>query len=270
LKQLGRLVVVISFSLLAYWSYKGGNDLGERATLVQAVVAIVLVWVTWTSIDRSDKQLQISQSQVDISQNQLDSMQKQTDILNEQIELLKAQNEREIVPVLIVELISHRSVTTKTIDLELINLSNYPIYITSLIVETETAYLSFHSLDLGNQSLGPVESTKANLLSERRVFDFDKTYSEPYDLDSDEGDDEEVDNFMAEKYLRIDYYYGRTGGVPYSQSYKIIGFRMPRTHSSDRYWAVSLRQTEFVYLNRFGSFKEIKRFDENGMEVEDF
>jgi uncharacterized protein YoxC len=270
IKLLWRLPFILALGFLAYWSFLGKQDLGERAAFVQAIVAIILVWVTWTSIDRADKQLDASQVQIELSQSQLVAVEKQTSALLEQVEILKNQIERDLLPILVVNLTPHSSKSVESINIEILNLSNFPILIRSIVVETLTAYPSFHELELNVRLLRPVESTYRNFLDKGTIAYYDEQYDEPTQIAFDESKIDEIVDMMEEKSIRIEYYYGKSGNVTYVQSYSISGYRMPRTHYSDRYWNTWLKQSEFVYLNRFGSFKEIKRFDEDRMEEEDF
>lgn len=59
-----RIGVTLPLIYLVVWAMNGGNNLGERAGLLQGVVALVLLWVTWVSIDRADRQISIAQQQL--------------------------------------------------------------------------------------------------------------------------------------------------------------------------------------------------------------
>lgn len=63
LKWLPRAFAGVALLCLVWWAAHGGSDLGERAGLLQGVVALILLWVTWASIDRADRQIEITQQQ---------------------------------------------------------------------------------------------------------------------------------------------------------------------------------------------------------------
>lgn len=63
-KTVSRLLVMMALAGVIFWVLTGGKDLGERAGFFQGLVAVVLLWVTWASIDRADRQIEIAQGQV--------------------------------------------------------------------------------------------------------------------------------------------------------------------------------------------------------------
>lgn len=213
MNQTFRALLTLGIIALSYWALTGGDNLGERAAFIQAVLAGVLVWATWNSIDRNDRQIEIAIRQEEVNRKQMETSISQVELSKRQIDMLISQDERHYLGVDV----ANWNVVT------LFNLSKMPVYIQSIHLYNKARDGAKQlSLDGINSVILAGQTARFNL-DGMDGSDFKDQVKQYIGNMTHSLGMEGLSNPLEGTEISIQYYYGGTGSVTYSKIYKIAG-----------------------------------------------
>jgi len=134
LKLVGRLILTIGSICLLWWAFPFNGSSEDRSAFIQACFALIIIWATWKSIDNSDKQIKHSDIQVG-------EIRKQNILLNKQIKMAEEEFEKSNLIAITVE--PKTDSVNKTITFDIVNISAYPIYISSVSLWNSVEYSQY-------------------------------------------------------------------------------------------------------------------------------
>jgi hypothetical protein len=238
-------------------------------------VAVVLVWTTWSSISRSDKQLDKSQQQIDLSEEQLRISTAQTDLLREQVDAAKAELGNDSEPIVIMDIEPYLNHQTGKVDISIANLSRFPIYISAVMLHIRIGGIRYARLRLvpSKKSLQSAESTEIEFTDtdtlemifdhiHRRLISCEE--SEKYNNILREPAYLEGPQWFPFDLLRVEFYYAPSGRWPYAQEYEFSLFSMPPRNVGEEPWEIRLRQSAFEKQVGDGSWRPLYTFNSGG------
>jgi hypothetical protein len=164
---------ILYVSLYVYDS--SDSDWSATASVAQALVAMVLVWITAATIARADSQLRKSQDQIDISIKQIEISNQQTQLLREQVNIANTQLGKGTEPNILglLEILeSPHEQNPGGLSLVITNLSAFPIYINRVTVR-DTNYGMVMHLDYPKRTLHPADSSQVIILNKERMETLD-------------------------------------------------------------------------------------------------
>lgn len=260
------MVLILVIGAWAYWAT--GHDWSVIAALVQAAVAFALVWATYSSIQRSDNQIDLALQQIQLGQDQFEVLQKQTSLITDQVAIAQKQLGYGTTPQFIIEVDENEN-TDGGLNIDIVNLSPFAIYISRILVDEVRAYPTLRRISMSSRSIPSASHVSAEFIDQSIVdglnsllsfTDFD--YSEEAQKNQLENHDVRV--IFAATNLSVEYFYGPTGNKMYRNDYSIEVYRLPKTVSIGRYWRIVLNPQGNYALLGDGSWKPTHIIDHHG------
>jgi hypothetical protein len=269
------ILITIGILVLSYWAHSATRDWSATASIIQAGVAVVLVWTTWSSISRSDKQIDKSQEQISLSEEQLRISTAQTDLLREQVDVARAQIGDDSEPTIIVTIDPFLNYKTRKVSISIANLSRFPIYISAVLLHGRVGSSRNVRLRLmpSKKSLQSAESTEMEFTG-TDTLEFLFKHIQNHLINCEES--ERYNDILREPaylegpqwfpfdLLRIEFYYAPLGRRPYSHEYEFSLFSTPPMNVGDEPWEIRLRQSAFERQVGDGSWLPLYRFNSGG------
>lgn len=194
----GRLLFYACTTFLLFLAFRPG-EWGDKATIIQAFTAIVLIWATYQSIRRSDDQVEAAQSQIKIAQEQLEAAQKS----GEAHHLSCSLNEK--------------------LELVLANLSALPIQLESVVEYRD--HFDGHLVHDSAPNLilrsGEVFHTYLQTLADSELMASARHYADMYVISVGSPDEQMPNDPLSPYTVSVSYRYGGTGSRFYTKNYKV-------------------------------------------------
>jgi hypothetical protein len=208
------LAIAITAIYIAFRSTAEPENISAYSTLAQVIVGISIIFFTARSVILSEKQMQFITNQ-DLSHTLLANL-------------------------------------NKKMDLQLVNLGKYPIYIESITIGSKVQD-GFMEIEPSKKVIlvGEVITAKMRFTNGENIFSI-KTIGEKADeIASNEilfDKDRDLEDMNLPQVVRIEYRYGASGSRIYAKEYDTkIEIHHPYLNSDNRMWQLSLNPSSFGF-----------------------